>query len=272
MTVRVLKSLNRLGIEELRAYLARLRAGSAEAPPLTMLDDSAYTKELPVELGVAATPFASRFDLGRYLTDLLEPLGANVSHRDVGLWAWLSLAWLDQVCPVDETGKRQPGRDYRHIPDLGYRYQHRHLLLGPFQLYRRHGAHSALLLAGPLYAESGVYHEIASRQDLVANRGVLEAAQQLYLDAKRGRPKPGAQGSINHPGTVRRFVRVLQQLDVTYDIYGLTAKQILELLPPEFDAWRIKPVLELATRERAGAEDHATAPRDLGQGRPPPQP
>ena len=30
----------------------------------------------------------------------------------------------------------------------------------------------------------------------------------------------------------------LQQLDVTYDIYGLSGEQLLELLPPEFDVWR----------------------------------
>jgi hypothetical protein len=260
VTERTLKSLNRLGLEELRTYLARLRDGRDEAPPFALLDDPAYIKELPVELEVGVPLFTSRFELGRYLTELLEPLRADVTDRDIGLWAWLSLAWFDQVCPIDEAGKRQPGRDYRHIPDFSFRNKHRHLLLGPFQLYRRHGTSAALLLAGSLNSESGVYHEIASRQDLVANRGVLEAAQQLYLDAKRGRPKPGAQGSINQPGTVRRFVRVLQQLDVTYDIYGLTAKQILELLPPEFDDWRARQALDLATTTRKPKQEPSLRP------------
>ena len=89
-----------------------------------------------------------------------------------------------------------------------------------------------------------MYHEIASRQDLVAHKGVLDAARMLYLDAKHGRPKTGAQGSINQPGTVRRFVRVLQQLDVTYDIYGLSGRQIVELLPPEFDVWQAQLAID----------------------------
>ena len=58
------------------------------------------------------------------------------------------------------------------------------------------------------------------------------------LDRSRGLPKRGAQGAAEHPGTLRRFVRVLQQLDLTYDIYGMSGKTIVDLLPPEFDAWR----------------------------------
>src|SRR5690606_32351857 len=91
---------------------------------------------------------------------------------------------------------------------------------------------------GALDTESGVYHEIVSRRDLIANPGVIDAALALYYDAQRGRPKAGAQGSLHNAGTVRRFVRVLQQLDGTYDIYRLSGEQLLELLPPEFDVWR----------------------------------
>ncbi|MDZ7645593.1 MAG: hypothetical protein U5K76_16030 [Woeseiaceae bacterium] len=105
-------------------------------------------------------------------------------------------------------------------------------------MYRRHGDLARLLLTGPVNTESAVYHEIASRQDLIANPGVLDAASQLYFDPSRNAPKVGAHTTKPQPGTVRRFVRVLQQLDMTYDIYGLAGEQILELLPGEFDAWR----------------------------------
>ena len=33
-------------------------------------------------------------------------------------------------------------------------------------------------------------------------------------------------------------MRVMQQLDLTYDIYGMSGADIVELLPTEFDAWR----------------------------------
>jgi hypothetical protein len=66
---------------------------------------------------------------------------------------------------------------------------------------------------------------------------MLEALNALYLDRAHGRPKRGAQVASPEPGTLHRFVHVLQQLDVTYDVYGMTGQQILDLLPPEFDRW-----------------------------------
>jgi len=232
------RSLNRLGIDRFRSYLSQLRGGASPSVPHELLDDSAYSNELPVDIVIEERQFSDRKMLGRYLTECLSRLSAEVTDRDTGLWAWLSLLYWDHVCPVNNDGSRRPGRDYRHIPEFGYRHRHRHLMFGPFQIYRRHGELSALLLTGPLFSENRLYHEIASRQDFIANKGVLEAAMALYFDPKRGRPKPGAQASHRHPGSVRRFVRVLQQLDVTYDIYGLAGTQILELLPEEFDFWK----------------------------------
>src|SRR5690606_36510963 len=154
-----------------------------------------------------------------------------------------------------------PGKDYRHVPDFAHRQRHRHLLFGPYQVYRRHAERLGLLLTGALDTESGVYHEIVSRRDQIANPGVIDAALALYYDAQRGRPKADAQGSLHNAGTVWRFVRVLQQLDVTYDIYGLSGEQRLELLPPEFDVWRA------AEREQARAPARAAAAAPVEAGR-----
>lgn len=233
----VIRALNSTGIEQFRGYLARLRGGMAADPPLALLQDSNFTSELPVEVQIDAQRIASRLALGRFLCELLSPLPPDAMDRNAGLWAWMSLFFFDQVCPVSRDGGRRPGQDYRHIPDFGYRYRHRHLLYGPYQVYRRHGSLSVLLLSGPLNSESAVYHEIASRQDLIANKGVIEATFSLYMDRKRGTPKLGSQDSKGPPGSIRRFVRVLQQLDVNYDIYGMSGKDMIDLLPSEFDEW-----------------------------------
>ena len=232
-----MRSLNSVGIENFRAYLARLRDGSAAAPPRDLLEDSNYSTELPFGLEVAPRRFTSRFVLGRYLCDALAPVRTEGLDRNVGVWAWMSLALFDQVCPPAKDGTRKPGQDYRHIPDFSYRYRHRHLLYGPYEVYRRHEGFSALLLSGPVNSESAMYHEIASRQDLIANRGVVEATLELYLDRKRRAPKHGCQDAKGPPGSVRRLVRVLQQLDVNYDVYGMSGKDIVSVLPEEFDAW-----------------------------------
>ena len=235
---RLARSLNRTGIERLRACLSNLRTGARIRLPVELLEEAAYSHELPVDIAIDPGAFADRLAMAKHLNERLRSLDREITDGDPGLWAWLSLLCFDQLCPARDDGTRRPGQDYRHIPTLVYRHRHRHLLFGPFQIFRRHGELATLLLTGPLHSESGIYHEIVSRQDLIANKGVLQAAAALYLDPKRGRPKPGAQGTHRQPGTVRRFVRILQQLDLTYDIHGLSGEQILGLLPLEFDAWR----------------------------------
>jgi hypothetical protein len=235
--VQLIRALNNAGIEQFRAYLARLRGGGAASPPRDLLGDSNASVELPADVEIWPRQFASRSALGRYLCEVLDRLRPDEMERSTGLWAWMSLFFFDQVCPIAKDGMRRPGQDYRHIPDFSYRYRYRHLLYGPYQVYRRHGGYSALLLAGPMYSESAIYHEITSRQDLIANRGVIEATLKLYLDRKRLAPKQGAQDSQASPGSVRRFVRVLQQLDVNYDVYGMSGMDIISLLPSEFNTW-----------------------------------
>lgn len=235
--VQAIRALNSSGIEQFRRYLARLRDGAAGSPPSSLLQDSTFTSELAVEIQIESQQFASRFALGRFLCEVLSPLPPEEMDRNAGLWAWMSLFFFDLVCPVSRDGGRRPGQDYRHIPDFSYRYRHRHLLYGPYQVYRRHGVLSVLLLSGPVNSESAIYHEIASRQDLIANKGVIEATLSLYMDRKRGAPKHGCQDPKGPPGSIRRLVRVLQQLDVNYDVYGMSGKDIVGLLPNEFDAW-----------------------------------
>jgi hypothetical protein len=238
VTATTVRALNAAGIERFRAYLELARAGVPADPPLDLLADPACTAELSAEVHVEPMRFATRWRAGEYLWQKLAALAPEEVEGNRGLWAWLALYWFEQLAPRRADGTRRPGRDYRHVPDFGFRYRYRHLLYGPFAVYRRHRGHAILVLSGPLHVEPGVYQEITSRQDLVVSRGVIEALNALYLDRSRGLPKRGSQGREDHPGTLRRFVRVLQQLDLTYDIYGMPGSAIVELLPPEFDAWR----------------------------------
>jgi hypothetical protein len=154
----VLRSLNRLGLDRFRAYLEELRSDKALPVPLRLLADSAGTSELAVDIEIELRTFANRLELAGYLAELLAPLGPEVTDRDAGLWAWLSLFYFEQVCPAETGGLRYPGKDYRHIPEFAQRQRHRHLLFGPYRVYRRHAERAALLLTGALDTESSVYH------------------------------------------------------------------------------------------------------------------
>lgn len=238
MSGAIVRVLNADGIVRFAAYLEALRSGSHDEPPIGLLDDRECTGDLSAQARVEAKPFASRWGMAQHLAEALAVVPADEVEENVGLWAWLSLFYFDQVCPRQPDNSRKPGRDYRHIPDFGFLHRHRHLLYGPFAVYRRHRGYAILVLSGAPHLESALYQEITSRQDLLASRGVIEALNALYLDRSRGLPKRGAQRVTGAPGTVRRFVRMMQQLDLTYDIYGMSGAAIVQLLPAEFDAWR----------------------------------
>lgn len=232
------RALTDSGIDSFRSYLGRLRKGELAPPPLELLEAPEATREIAVEVELERRRFAHRLEFAKYLAGKFEALAPEDADADAGLWSWLSLYFFDQVCPAAPDGTRRPGADYRHVLDFEVFSRYRHLVYGPYSVYRRHKVLAFPLLSGPLHLQNSIYQEIAGRQDLVAHEGVLQAVMLLYFDPPKLAPKRGAQASGATPGTIRRFVRVLQQLDMTYDIYGLSGRDIVDLLPPEFDAWR----------------------------------
>ncbi len=231
-----LRRLTPSGLQAFRRALAELADGGTAPPPRWLLTAAGESEPLERPVEVEERVFRSRLEAARYLAQALS--GIEEIEEDVGLWSWLSLLYFDQVCPPRPDGTRSPGRTYRHILEPGFRTGHRHLLAGAFLVYRLHGEGARLLLCTPLHVESHFHHELASRQALITNRAIVEAAAALYLDAETGRPKRGAQDRDGSPGTLHRFIDVVQQLDVNYDLYSMDAQAILGLLPEEFRRWK----------------------------------
>lgn len=229
--------LNEKGINRFRGYLQSLRDGDTSSPPDEILTDSETSGEFSQSAQVEKRAFKSRIEACLYFKQALEPISALLAKRHRGAWSWLSLFYFDQVCPLQADGKRVPGRDYRHIPDTSYRYRHRHLIAGPYSVYQLHGEKTRLLLASQLHEENRFHHQIASRQNLITNPNIMEALDILYFDQKTQRPKRGAQNQ-GAPGCLYRFIDIIQQLDVTYDLHSIKADRLISLLPKEFKNWK----------------------------------
>ena len=247
-----LRKLTDKGIEEFRFYLHQLAQGSTAESPIRLLTEPEFSQALRNGAPIDQRRFASRLDLARYLDQVLEnvPERPDILANEVGLWSWLSLFYFDQICPINEKGRRQPGRDYRHIPEPGYPNGHRHLLLGAYLVYTLYGwgdELSKLLLATDLSIESHFHHEIAGRQSVITNRGIMEALHILYYHNVQNKPKRGAIMNRNAPGSLYRFIDVIQQLDLTYDLYSMSGAEIVGLLPAEFNHWLDKQ-LKLRTQ------------------------
>jgi hypothetical protein len=92
------------------------------------------------------------------------------------------------------------------------------------------------MLCNPLWKPGEIAEQLASRKELVTNRGVAELATRLYYDPAKGSFKRGAGSDIR--GAARRLAALLNQLDLTFYLYGMTADELLGLLPKEFDRFR----------------------------------
>ena len=92
------------------------------------------------------------------------------------------------------------------------------------------------MLSNPVCKPGEIAEQLASRKELVTNAAVVEVATRLYYDPATGSFKRGA--GTKTKGAPRRLADLLNQLDLTYYLYGMTVDELLGLLPKEFDRFR----------------------------------
>ena len=233
-----LRKFTTQGLQSFREYLNALEHSPGDEPPRHLLEDAQMSQPVPLEADIEAVPLRDRLEAGTYLDGVIGQTAQGASVvKDKLLWAWLSLLFFDSTCPADAEGQRAPGKEERHIPLLGelWRY-YRHLLLGPYLVYRAHSdkpERALCLLQGPVDKPGDLVGQIAARQELVTNPEVVELATRLYIDPSTRQPRRGSGSKVR--GGVRRLADVLNQFDVTYDLYAMTADHLLGMLPQEFD-------------------------------------
>ena len=235
-----LRRFNRDGIAAFAAFRARLVAEPTMKPERDMLEDAALTEIVSEQVEVELRPFSNRMEAGVFFNDLVKRAGLSWPERDQGLWVWLTLFFFDAVCPADGNGKRDPQDEARLIAQVdNFQRFYRHLLMGPFLIVRAHEDNperAMAFLCNPLWKPGEIAEQLASRKELVTNRAVTELATQLYFDPSKQTFRRGAGSSVK--GAARRLAALLNQLDLTWYLYGMTAQEILGLLPKEFDRFR----------------------------------
>ena len=235
-----LHRFNTDGVSAFSTYRARLALEQTLPPPLELLQDPALTEVAPGDIEVPERSFANRLEAGRFLIELLDAAGIHLPERDQGLWTWLTLFYFGEVCPPDGNGCRNPKDEARLVAQVdNFQRFYRHLLLGPYLIVRAHSdkpERAIAFLCKPLWEPGEIVEQLASRKELVTNRAVAEVATLLYYDPSTGSFKRGAGSSVK--GAPRRLAALLNQLDLTYYLYGMTAEELLALLPKEFERFR----------------------------------
>jgi hypothetical protein len=228
------------GLDVMANWLDGLRQGALDNVPQTLLEASEVTEIVDSDREVGQRRFKTRWEFASYVDEILDGELETLVGRDKGFWAWLTLVYFADVCPKDRLGYRKPGKDYRYIPDTSdYRTYYRHLLAGPWRVYRAHRdnpGRALAVLAGPLDQPGEVAEQIASRHELVSNPTVMEAVTKLYFDRSSGALRRGAGAQRN--GGARRLADVLSQFDLTFDLQSVGPDRLLDLLPAEFDRFK----------------------------------
>lgn len=236
-----IRRLTGLGIIRARELLNQLRQGQT-ADIDALIWSNQYTVLISADAEYEVGLFADRMEAAEYFTDLLEPLTAKYPNLDIdaGLWTWLSLRWLDVLAPADADGTRSISDLVRYIyaPDE-YTSYYRHYLAGPYRIYKAHQddvESVRAVLATSVNAPGDVVEQIASQQEIISNRTLMQVVSGLYIDPRTRKLKRGA--SSKKGGSVRRLAEVLAQLDLTWDTYAMDPDQIVHLLPAEFDQFK----------------------------------
>lgn len=234
-----LRILSRKGEEAFIDYINQVKTGSPDPSPIETLGKSLYSQEFSPYIEVPAEPPAKvRLGVGKYLFDLFEAKGIQRGEllSSQGMWSWLALIWFDKLCQTGIDGLRKPGETSRYVCSSHYTDYYRHLVASSWDIYSLYRDKSRLFLWTPLYLHNDFMEQLASRQDIITNKPLIETFDHLYWDVAQNRPKRGAQGR-NRPGNFRRLLQFIQQIELTYDLRAMTGEEIMGLLPAEYDSW-----------------------------------
>src|SRR6478735_3412324 len=164
------------GLEVFTRSLREIRQG-VRVDLSSHVSDDAITEIIAPEVNVDQNAnFGRRFDCAAYLYQVVGDVAG--AERDSGMWGWLSALYFDQICPTVGSDNRNVGDLARYVPDRSFRRFYRHLLLGPFLVFKAHRAAPEAIvavLAGPLHRPGDLAEQLTSRIEIVTNAAIMGA-------------------------------------------------------------------------------------------------
>jgi len=233
-----LKIFNQVGETAFHNFLNELKIN----PSLDLIDlnDSQYWVDFKPALVIEKNKiFSSRFDLAEYLDNIFK--NAGIKRNEVignnRLWTWLTYFWFDQICPI-VNGERKVLQIAKYICGQDFRTYYRHFIASSYNIYSLLGkSNTFLFLYQSINVHNDFIEQLASRQEIISQSNLIQAAQTLYWNDLINKPKPAATDRKKQ-GNLRRLIRIFGQIELTYDIFSMKPEEILNLLPKEFNGWK----------------------------------
>ena len=225
------------GVVRARELLADARAHPSLpiVVPHGLLFEPPFSVEVPNAPNVLSQPFESRRDAAAYFTPLLASARSHwIDHY--GMWSWLGMYFLRDNVRVHDNRVRLFDRDESYVIFSDERQSDRrrylHYLWSAWQLAEVH-PDAQYILDRPLMDQSDIVDRVFSYPRLFNSVAVVQLILRLYTAGADAKPRHGRSR-----GGLRHLIRVLDQLERTHDIYGMTLDQLLRILPPDFDPWK----------------------------------
>jgi len=246
MTTHV-RSLNDVGLAKFSAWLDNPTA----LPPKMILEDDSASEILEGSYLIdTSRRFQTSYEIGKYLSQ--EVFSGTVDRfallSDHGLWAWLSLAFIDSLLKKGNgSGSGKPLAKPHYImqsPRLAYRL----ITRTSWDLVSLHGAAAKVALGSSKSPWGEMAEQLTARQEIYAHRSFWPVAHKLYAaqdgSVKRGATSQRSKEARRDPtsaaglGGVRRLPFTFKQFERTYNLRRMTGEEITALLPTEYQRWR----------------------------------
>ena len=240
MTLQNLEFVGRFNARGISEFAELLHSPLPEV--LSTIENLISEKELleSISAKTIIRPVDSRLQLGEILYSTFKNnKNLRQLQLDQGVWSWLAAAWMSTLFE-NSPKSAKIGEQARWILDKQKTRYYRHLLAGPFFIYNQHYPEplkALSILAGSPIIPGELVGQIAATSDIAYSVGA-EIATILYIDSKTGKAKKGSGGA--GPGSPRRLTAAyLNQIDLTIDYRGMPAEEVMDLLPKEFDRFKI---------------------------------
>jgi hypothetical protein len=229
-----IRSFNSEGNKRFASFVNSLKSDPTIDPPWDLLTDPSVTDSLPDSPQISRDSVATKMDLAQKIHVATQNLAIEELDKqsEEGLWNWLSLFFFDTIT----NGRKEFGEVHRFVLSRNWNRRSRHLIESTYNAYRIHGEYASVILENKPWKGGEVFNNLAGTQEYWMNQSLFKIVHSLYWDSKNNKPKIGITPR-QKPGTIRRLISFLNQLNRTFDLFALSPEEFRMLIPKEFERW-----------------------------------
>jgi hypothetical protein len=202
-------------------------------------NNHSLSTEVPLGKNLKEQNFKTSYELGAYLDNLLKDCNLSEISFDEKLWDWITLFHFDTVFSTLMTGYSE----HRYVLSNDWKTRYRHLVRSSWFAYNKYQNSSKLFLSKAPYVGTDFLEQFISHRITENYTPSAECVYELYYDKKNQKTRPGySKKFIKKKGvktlvkaSMGRFIDKLNQYNQIYDIWLMEPKDIISLLPKEFD-------------------------------------